>query len=162
MSLSQPPTYERRTLYEFGDTLFIGSFATVKAATLIATGESVTAKIILKKTFEGDIFEKEIGVLKALHHPNIVNFLDWFESNDKHFLILESASGDLLSDALIAQGGKLPERQVVQIVKTILSAITYIHSKNVVHRGTQHQKLFLATAMESRLTYGASGKDEAV
>ncbi|KAF9195784.1 hypothetical protein BGZ50_003495 [Haplosporangium sp. Z 11] len=129
--------------------MIIGSFATVKAATLIATGESVTAKIILKKTFEGDIFEKEIGVLKALHHPNIVNFLD-------------CASGDLLSDALIAQGGKLPERQVVQIVKTILSAITYIHSKNVVHRGTQHQKLFLATAMESRLTYGASGKDEAV
>ncbi|KAG0247913.1 hypothetical protein BG011_000734, partial [Mortierella polycephala] len=111
-----------------------GSYATVKTATLVATGESVTAKIILKKTFEGDIFEKEVGVLKALHHPNIVNFLDWFESNDKHFLILESATGDLLSDVLIAQGGKLPEKQTVQIIKTILSAVTYIHSKNVIHR----------------------------
>jgi calcium/calmodulin-dependent protein kinase I len=39
----------------------------------------VAVKIILKKTVKGheDMVEKEIGVLKNLSHPNIVNFLDW-------------------------------------------------------------------------------------
>ncbi|KAF9197899.1 hypothetical protein BGZ49_001475 [Haplosporangium sp. Z 27] len=74
---TQPPSYEKKSLYEVGDILFSGSYATVKSAKIIATQKQVTAKIIFKKNFNGDIFEKEVGVLRELNHPNIVNFVDW-------------------------------------------------------------------------------------
>lgn len=57
-----------------------GTYGTVKKARALDTGNDVAVKIILKKTVKGheDMVEKEIGVLKNLSHPNIVNFLDWW------------------------------------------------------------------------------------
>ncbi|KAF9411324.1 hypothetical protein BGZ76_005366, partial [Entomortierella beljakovae] len=106
-----------------------GSYATVKAATVVATGQHVTVKIISKKTFEGDIFEKEVGVLKVLNHPNIVNFIDWQWS--RNYI---RASGQSMIEVLKRQTC-IPEDEVKQIIKTILFAIEYIHGQDIIHRG---------------------------
>ncbi|KAG0045815.1 hypothetical protein BGZ83_008953 [Gryganskiella cystojenkinii] len=125
----QPPTYERKKHYEFGRDLGTGTYGTVKQAKALDTGNDVAVKIILKKTVKGheDMVEKEIGVLKNLSHPHIVNFLD-------------CASGGELFDRICDQG-RFTENNAATIMKEVISAIEYLHSKNVVHRDLKPENL---------------------
>ncbi|KAG0324914.1 hypothetical protein BG004_003341 [Podila humilis] len=125
----QPPTYERKKHYEFGRDLGTGTYGTVKKAKCLDNNNDVAVKIILKKTVKGheDMVEKEIGVLKNLSHPNIVNFLDW-------------AAGGELFDRICEQG-RFTENNAATIMKEVISAIEYLHSKNVVHRDLKPENL---------------------
>ncbi|KAF9341087.1 hypothetical protein BGZ91_011008 [Linnemannia elongata] len=138
----QPPSYERKKHYEFGRDLGTGTYGTVKKARALDTGNDVAVKIILKKTVKGheDMVEKEIGVLKNLSHPNIVNFLDWFESRDKYYLVFDLASGGELFDR-ICEKGAFTENNAATIMKEVIEAIEYLHSKNVVHRDLKPENL---------------------
>ncbi|KAG0329972.1 hypothetical protein BGZ99_009416 [Dissophora globulifera] len=138
----QPPTYERKKHYEFGRDLGSGTYGTVKKARALDTGTDVAVKIILKKTVKGheDMVDKEIGVLKGLSHPNIVNFLDWFESRDKYYLVFDLASGGELFDRICDQG-RFTENNAATIMKEVIQAIEYLHSKNVVHRDLKPENL---------------------
>ncbi|KAF8951251.1 hypothetical protein CPC16_009096 [Podila verticillata] len=138
----QPPTYERKKHYEFGRDLGTGTYGTVKKAKSLDSGNDVAVKIILKKTVKGheDMVEKEIGVLKNLSHPNIVNFLDWFESRDKYYLVFDLAAGGELFDRICEQG-RFTENNAATIMKEVISAIEYLHSKNVVHRDLKPENL---------------------
>ncbi|KAF9912323.1 hypothetical protein BX616_010350 [Lobosporangium transversale] len=138
----QPPSYGRKKNYEFGPDLGTGTYGTVKRAKALDTGEDVAVKIILKKTVKGheEMVEKEIGVLKNLSHPNIVNFRDWFESRDKYYLVFDLASGGELFDKICEQG-RFTENNAATIMKEVIQAIEYLHSKNVVHRDLKPENL---------------------
>ena len=45
-------------------------------------GKKLAVKIILKKNVKGNerMVYDELEMLQALNHPNIVHFVDWFES----------------------------------------------------------------------------------
>ncbi|KAF9582222.1 hypothetical protein BGW38_000488 [Lunasporangiospora selenospora] len=138
----QPPSYERKKHYDFGRDLGTGTYGTVKQAKSKDTGEDVAIKIILKKTVKGheEMVEKEIGVLRNLNHPNIVNFLDWFESRDKYYLVFDLASGGELFDRICDQG-RFTENNAATIMKEVINAIEYLHGKNVVHRDLKPENL---------------------
>ncbi|KAF8979367.1 hypothetical protein BGZ46_005509 [Entomortierella lignicola] len=125
----QPPSYERKKHYVFGSDLGTGTYGTVKKAKAIDTNKDVAVKIILKKTVKGheDMVEKEIGVLRNLSHPNIVNFLD-------------CASGGELFDRICEQG-RFTEFNAATIMKEVIEAVEYLHSKNVVHRDLKPENL---------------------
>ncbi|KAF8925484.1 hypothetical protein BGZ58_000769 [Dissophora ornata] len=152
MSLSaflhlQPPTYEKKKRYEFGPDLGSGTYGTVKKAKSLERGIDVAVKIILKKTVKGheDMVEKEIGVLRDLSHPNIVNFLDWFESRDKYYLVFDLASGGELFDRICDQG-RFTENNAATIMKEVIQAIEYLHSHNIVHRDLKPENLLYKDA----------------
>ncbi|KAF9408534.1 hypothetical protein BGZ94_002279 [Podila epigama] len=141
----QPPSYERKKHYEFGRDLGTGTYGTVKKAKSLDTGNDVAVKIILKKTVKGheDMVEKEIGVLKNLSHPNIVNFLDCPSKSAKgepSHACHASASGGELFDRICEQG-RFTENNAATIMKEVISAIEYLHSKNVVHRDLKPENL---------------------
>ena len=47
---------------------------------------------------EYDLIQKEIKVHSALNHPNIINFVDYIDTSNKVFIILEYAkNGDMFS-----------------------------------------------------------------
>ncbi|KAF9974109.1 hypothetical protein BGZ73_002607 [Actinomortierella ambigua] len=149
----QPPTYERKKLYEFGRNLGTGTYGTVKQAKVIETGTEVAVKVILKKTVKGheDMVYKEMGVLKDLHHPHIVNFLDWFESRDKYYLVFDLATGGELFDRICEQG-RFTENNAATIMKDVISAVEYLHANNVVHRDLKPENLlYKDTSSDSSL-----------
>jgi calcium/calmodulin-dependent protein kinase I len=69
-----------RALYRFGRTLGAGTYGIVREAE--SSGGKVAIKIILKKNVRGNerMVYDELEMLQALDHPNIVHFVDWFES----------------------------------------------------------------------------------
>lgn len=100
---AQPASYANKKNYVFGKTLGAGTFGVVRQARNSETGEDVAVKILIKKALKGNKIQlealyDELDILQRLHHPNIVAFKDWFESNDKFYIITQLAKGGELFD----------------------------------------------------------------
>jgi calcium/calmodulin-dependent protein kinase I len=70
-----------RSDYRMGRTLGAGTYGIVREAEHPMNGK-VAVKIILKKNVKDNeqmVFD-ELKMLREMHHPHIVKFVDWFES----------------------------------------------------------------------------------
>lgn len=142
----QPQSYSRKSNYTFGKTLGAGAFGIVRYGRNNTTGEEEAIKIILKKALKGNeqMILDELKLLEELHHPNIVGFRDWFESKDKFYIVTQLATGGELFDRIVEQG-KFTEYDAANVVKQILEALKYLHSKNIVHRDLKPENILYLT-----------------
>jgi serine/threonine protein kinase len=78
----------------------------------------------------------EIAILKQLDHPHIVRAIETFEHRNQIFIVMELCSGgDLYSR------DPYTEEDCARIVSSILSAIAYMHSKNILHRDLKFENV---------------------
>lgn len=141
--LKQPESYAKKKNYIFGKTLGAGSFGVVRQARRLSTSEDVAIKILLKDALNEtnlQMLYDELQILESCHHENIVAFKDWFESRDKFFIVTQLAIGGELFDRIV-QRGSFTESDAIAIVEQILSALTYLHSKNIVHRDLKPENI---------------------
>ncbi|CCK69320.1 calmodulin-dependent protein kinase CMK1 KNAG_0C02080 [Huiozyma naganishii CBS 8797] len=134
----KPADSKTKEDYVFGKTLGAGTFGVVRQARKLSTDENVAVKILLKKALKGnDVHLKmlydELAILRKLDHPNVVKFKDWFETDEKFFIVTQLAIGGELFDRIVTKG-KFTEVDAVRILVQLLKAVEYIHSKNIVHR----------------------------
>lgn len=93
------------------------------------------------------LFEREANVLKALDHPCIPKYRDYFSIDDSSLwfgLVQEYIQGDSLREH-IAKGHKFTELQVKKIAIAILEILIYLHelSPQVLHRDIKPSNLIL-------------------
>ncbi|HYW18281.1 MAG TPA: serine/threonine-protein kinase [Nodularia sp. (in: cyanobacteria)] len=88
-----------------------------------------------------ELFEREASVLKTLQHPQIPRFHASLQvqigSKDFFFLVQDYIDGinyDQLLEQKLSQGRAFSEEEVVKILQEILPVLSYIHSRDVVHR----------------------------
>lgn len=85
-------------------------------------------------------FENEAKLMKSLEHPNIVKFYDFFKTPDQLALVMEYIPGGGIFD-LLAKKETFCEAEVVTILRQVLSALEYMHSKGVAHRDIKPENL---------------------
>jgi serine/threonine protein kinase len=71
--------------------------------------------------------------MRHLKHPNIIEFVDVFETNDKLMVVMEYAPGTELFDVILAKR-RYPEDEVKIIFAQVARALYYLHSINIIHR----------------------------
>ncbi|KAL1884511.1 Calmodulin-dependent protein kinase cmk2 [Paecilomyces lecythidis] len=153
----QPESYEKKAQYRFGRTLGAGTYGIVREAD--SSSGKVAIKIILKKNVKGNeqMVYDELEMLQALNHPNIVHFVDWFESRDKYYIVTQLATGGELFDR-ICEYGKFTEKDASQTIKQVLDAVNYLHERNIVHRDLKPENLlYLTSAADSPLVLADFG-----
>ncbi|KRX11128.1 Protein kinase-like domain [Pseudocohnilembus persalinus] len=84
----------------------------------------------------------EIKLMYLIDHPNIIKIYNHFEEEDYIYLVLEYASGGQLWKLLNKQQ-RFDEQTTKCIMRDIISAVEYLHSKNppIIHRDIKPENL---------------------
>lgn len=122
--------------YRLTKQLGVGMFSKVMHAVDDQTGEQFAVKIMRKDSLEdmdmARYARREAAVLRKLSHPNIVGFVEAIQSDTKLFLVMHIAPGTELLD--VVASGPLSEPEARTYISQIVAAVSYLHSKGVVHR----------------------------
>lgn len=147
-------------------TLGEGEFGKVKLGVHSERwGEDVAIKLIKRGNVDtaqrGEKVRREIEVLKAVRHPNIVRLYDVIETEKYIGIVIEYASGEFIVPVLSSTpltstwlaGGELfdhilahrylKERDASRLFAQLISGVSYLHAKGVVHRDLKLENLLL-------------------
>ncbi|CAJ1381928.1 unnamed protein product [Effrenium voratum] len=130
--------------YQLEDsTLGEGGFGSVFKAWDRALGTMRAAKRVEKTRGFSliDVF-REIEMLKALDHPNIVRLYATCEDERFLYLIMELCEGGELFDRL-ADATHLTEPVVQVVMRQVFGAVAHCHSKEIVHRDLKPENFIL-------------------
>ncbi|KDQ56794.1 hypothetical protein JAAARDRAFT_36276 [Jaapia argillacea MUCL 33604] len=137
--------------YRTGKTLGSGTYAIVKEAVHIKSGEYYACKVINKKLMQGReyMIRNEINVLKRVSkgHPNIVTLKDYFETAHNLYLVFDLCTGGELFDRICAKGNYY-EADAAALVRTVMQAVRYLHDCGIVHRDLKPENLLFRTPAE--------------
>ncbi|KAJ4728039.1 Non-specific serine/threonine protein kinase [Melia azedarach] len=146
MSVKVPASRTHVGKYELGRTLGEGSFAKVKFAKNVETGDCVAIKIVdrdqvLRHKMVEQI-KREISTMKLIKHPNVIKIIEVMASKTKIYIILEFVDGGELFDK-IAKHGRLREDEARRYFQQLINAVDYCHSRGVYHRDLKPENLLL-------------------
>ena len=147
--INLPLIDEIQSSYKFISNISSGSFGKVIKAIKLSTNEEVAIKIIKKNTYNSSLKE-EIKILKNCEHKNILKFIDYIETNSKFFIIMELLKGGTLKN-FILNNKNLSEEKISIIIKQILSAVNYLHNKNICHRDIKPENIMFKDNSYSEL-----------
>ncbi|GMH47610.1 hypothetical protein TrLO_g8204 [Triparma laevis f. longispina] len=85
--------------------------------------------------------KNEIDILKSLDHPNIVKPMETFNRRRQMFIIMELCSGGDLYTR-----DPYSEQQAAAITGKLLSAISYMHSRNITHRDLKFENIMFESS----------------
>lgn len=163
-ALSYFAAHPRRQQVHFGNYLLLqtlgeGEFGKVKLGVHKEWGEEVAVKLIKRDKVATDAplnlddtgnkdpakmtkVEREIQVLKDVRHPNIVRLYEVIESDRYIGIVLEYASGGELFDHILAHK-YLKEEHACRLFAQLISGVSYLHQKKIVHRDLKLENLLL-------------------
>lgn len=132
--------------YELGHTLGEGTFAKVKYARNVDTGDAVAIKVIDKERLLSRRMvlqiQREISTMKLIKHPNVVKLREVLASKKKVYIVLDFVDGGELFDRIVS-AGKLKEDQARRYFQQLVHAVDYCHSRGVYHRDLKPENLLL-------------------
>ena len=95
-------------------------------------------------------FRREAQVTSSLRHPNIVQVIDFDQTEDgREFLAMEFLDGPTMADHLDAHG-PLPLPHAIAIIRQIADALEAAHKAGVVHRDLKPENVVLVPQGEGR------------
>ena len=131
---------------KFIEKVDCGAFGTVLHVFDKKMDKEIAVKVISKVKRSPSYINKvkeEISILKKLHHPNIVKFYGFLEANSQLLVKMEYIKyGNLKT--WMKNKEKISEEEASTILRNILSAIEYLHSKQICHRDLKPENIMLS------------------
>ncbi|KAI6390032.1 hypothetical protein MCOR24_010440 [Pyricularia oryzae] len=123
-----------------------GAYATVFLAEDRKTHRQVMCKAHRLDRLPGDYIlraEQEAVILSQLDHPNIMAFKQAYRTDTAFLLFADLATGGDLYSLLIARG-YFSELETKWIVRQIVFAVDYMHTKGIAHRDLKLENIMCA------------------
>jgi serine/threonine protein kinase len=146
--------------YLLGRVLGSGSFSTVRLAVDRFTGKEWACKIVTEQA-ERELLLREVEILKQLDHPNLLKYREHFSTPENLYIITELLKGTDLRAAVLERGS-YAEDDAREIIRQILSALSYLDSKGVAHRDLKMENIMLTPTASDRqikiIDFGLAGQ----
>jgi len=119
--------------YEKKSKLGEGGGGAVYLVTSKKDGAEWALKEIRKDSYDLPLLEREILVMKDLHHPGLVQMKEAFHDKTYIYLVLDVIRGGELFDRIIEQES-FSEEDACAITAQLVNALEYMHDKGCAHR----------------------------
>lgn len=150
-----------------------GSFGSVYLALHAVTGELLAVKQVeapapgansqtdARKKSMIEALKREISLLRDLRHANIVQYLGCSSSAEYLNIFLEYVPGGSVQTMLNSYGA-LPEPLVRSFVRQILTGLSYLHNRDIIHRDIKGANILVDNKGTIKISdFGISKKLEA-
>lgn len=142
-----PP--ELTSKYTISKVLGRGACGEVRLAFRIPDLYRVAIKIINKNvtsmvSSSSTNILNEVKILQTVNHPCVIALEDVIETKDNLFIVLELAEGGELFDKIIEKT-KFNDAEAKLHFYQIVSAIKYLHAKNICHRDLKPENVLLCS-----------------
>jgi serine/threonine protein kinase len=116
-----------------------GGQAIVYLATQQSTGRKVAIKLISKDALADERalarFKREVQVLAALEHPNIVGIVDTGAASDgSQFIVMSYVAGSTLDEYMKVAQASADRGKLLRLFLKICDAVNVAHLRGIVHR----------------------------
>jgi serine/threonine protein kinase len=125
-------------------------------------GMPVAMKVMSQELMESDElqerFKREMKIMAALNHPNVVSVFDQGETGELLYFVMEFVEGDTLRNVM--RRGPLPEPEIIRTSLETLEALGYAHSKGIIHRDIKPENIMFDKQQRIKVTdFGLARKD---
>ncbi|KXJ19589.1 serine/threonine-protein kinase PAK 5 [Exaiptasia diaphana] len=115
------------------------------------TGRQVAVKKMdLKKQQRRELLFNEVVIMRDYPHPNIVEMFGSYLVGDELWVIMEYLEGGTLTD--IVTHTRLSEEQIACVCRSVLRALTFLHSQGVIHRDIKSDSILLTSGGNVKLS----------
>ena len=124
-----------------------GGMATVYLAQQIAPPRDVAVKVLAEHTMADEVslrrFENEVRTIARLGHPNIVQIHELGRTDDAvpYYSMQYLSRGHLGQRSFRGTDGVVDEARVIGILRALLSALGYAHTRGIVHRDVKAENV---------------------
>ena len=132
--------------YELSKSLGKGTFGIVHLATHIDSKTIWACKTVSKEKAGSaniKLLEREVAILKRVHHEHIIQLKEVLETSKKMYLIMECCDGGELA-ALLKKRKNISETETRVIMLRLADAIAYLHKNDTVHRDLKLENILMA------------------
>jgi len=79
--------------------------------------------------------KREISIASGIIHPNVVKVLSLEAQDGQYFIVMEYIAGESLEKKIADKDDrKLPEEEVVRLIKEAAKGVREAHARNIIHR----------------------------
>ena len=135
--------------YDLEEVIGHGASSEVFAARARSSGESVAVKRVFKKRCcvgarATRRLRDEVRVLSKLKHAHVIEMREVWETPTELYIVMERAHGGELFDRIVDKGN-FTEAQAKTVMRQLLSALSEMHRRGVIHRDVKPENLLLTT-----------------
>lgn len=99
----------------------------------------------LAESIGAERFLREIEIAASLHHPHILPLHDSGGADTVLYYVMPYVDGQSLRDRMLKTGA-LPVDDVMRVLREVLDALGFAHSRGVVHRDIKPENILLSGA----------------
>ncbi|KAG8461266.1 hypothetical protein KFE25_002455 [Diacronema lutheri] len=132
--------------------LHFSATAEVRVAEEVGTGTQYAAKVLRRQL--GHSTARIDDEVASVQHSAIVQTVGIWDSDDGalRVYVMELCTGGELLDALVENGGGLPEAEAARHVRRIASALSYLHARGLSHTRVLPSKVLLDGSGRAKLS----------
>ena len=132
--------------YDSFEQIALGGMATVYKARQVSLDKPVAIKVLFPHLAQDVVylerFKREAKTAASVQQDNIVNVVDYGESNQSHYIVMEYYDGETL-EYLLKQKSAVPLDICFAVLLNVCYGLEAAHAANLVHRDIKPANIIL-------------------